>query len=110
MALSASHAHSYVGIIASICASHVSFWSLGFRPSALSTLAASVLSDEDVVPRQALLLHLFVLHVVFTIVVPFVIAAYIFKSRFLRDRGDALGGKGGESKFARSTSRRGAGG
>jgi len=110
MALSASHAHSYVGIIASICASHVSFWSLGFRPNALSTLAASVLSDEDFVPRQALLLHLFVLHVVFTIVVPFVIAAYIFKSRFLRDRGDALGGKGGESKFARSTSRRGAGG
>lgn len=108
-ALSASHAHSYVGIIASICASHVSFWSLGFRPDALSTLAASVLSGEDVVPRQALLLHLFVLHVVFTIVIPFVIAAYICKPRFLHDRGDALsskGGKGGKSKFARSTFRR----
>ena len=87
-ALSALHAHSYVGIIASLCASHVSFWSLGFRPDVLSTLAASLPSaDADVVPRHALLLYRLVVHAVFAVVAPFATATLLFAPRFRLDAG-----------------------
>ena len=87
-ALSALHAHSYVGIIASLCASHVSFWSLGFRPDVLSTLALSLPSaDADVVPRHALLLYRLVVHAVFAVVAPFATATLLFAPRFRLDAG-----------------------